>query len=139
MSNNLFAVSVTVNTMAFAKELSGVANSTENLYKFMGYIRNHAIIVTGRSSDDHYQKAFRLAESIFGPLSNTTIGVNNTQSFLIPPDGSKEGWSVSDIGDDRRNEFYAALVDLNLCVDAIELYFGGDDNIPCITRTYKSS
>ncbi|MGI9410256.1 MAG: hypothetical protein ACR2OV_09295, partial [Hyphomicrobiaceae bacterium] len=35
--------------------------------------------------------------------------VNGYRTFLIPPDGSKEGWAESEEEDERRNSFVAWL------------------------------
>ena len=78
----------------------------------MGYERNHAIIVSSCVDDDTFALAHAAASNIFGarmvsqPVS--TI-VNEQRSFLIGPDGSKEGWSDSAWGDRKRNEFVAWL------------------------------
>lgn len=74
----------------------------------MGYLRRHAIVVTG---DDYEESkdilaAHAKATEIFPWVSPICPPqVNGERSFFIPPDGSKEGWSDSDKGDERRNEF----------------------------------
>jgi hypothetical protein len=74
----------------------------------MGYMRHHAIIVTGydRAWAD---KAWRIAMALFPgqyiPL--VTSGINDYHTLFVGPDGSKEGWEESDDGDASR----AALVD----------------------------
>jgi hypothetical protein len=79
----------------------------------MGYIRHHAIVVTGHHQwlhDDTLPNIFeaheaalasgcRLVTPVVGP------GVNGTSSFLVAPDGSKEGWDDSDAGDTARDLF----------------------------------
>lgn len=81
----------------------------------MGYIRHHAIVVTGRHKWDHdptlpsiiearaaaVELGCRLVTEVVGP------GVNGTSSFLVAPDGSKEGWKDSDDGDAARDAFIA--------------------------------
>lgn len=81
----------------------------------MGYIRHHAIVVTGQHDWDHnptlpsiiearamaVELGCRLVTEVVGP------GVNNTSSFLVAPDGSKEGWKDSDDGDAARDAFVA--------------------------------
>lgn len=104
----------------------------------MGHVRHHAIIVT--SNDYEIKKAYSKALEIFGEnLSEITpITVNGYQSFLVPPDGSKEGWPESECGDDRRREFKdwldsQAYEDHSTPFSWIEVYYGGDDNEPMIT------
>jgi len=74
----------------------------------MGYMRHHAIVVTSwdkRSINTAHQKAKELFEGIL-EISNITSEVTNGyRSFLIPPDGSKEGWGTSDLGNEARNAF----------------------------------
>lgn len=71
----------------------------------MGYMRHHAIVVTSWKEDllkQAHDKALELEMSV----SNITDVVTNCyQSFLIAPDGSKEGWDESDKGDENRREF----------------------------------
>ncbi len=71
----------------------------------MGYIRHHAIVVTGQHEriSEARQAAVdagcRLVSEVIGP------GINATSSFLVAPDGSKEGWRDSDEGDAARERF----------------------------------
>jgi hypothetical protein len=81
----------------------------------MGYIRHHAIVVTGQHEWHHdpslptihdarkaaVEAGCRLVTEVVGP------GVNGTSSFLVAPDGSKEGWNDSDDGDTARDAFIA--------------------------------
>jgi hypothetical protein len=51
-------------------------------------------------------KAHKKASSIFPHVSKPVPHiVNGGASFLVPPDGSKEGWQESADGDARRAEF----------------------------------
>lgn len=73
----------------------------------MGYMRHHAIVVSSWSSDA-ITRAHVEAQRIFAPqqVSPTVRGVvNEEHTFLVGPDGSKEGWSESDVGDERRSAF----------------------------------
>lgn len=83
----------------------------------MGTFQHDAIIVTG--GDTEIVPVYEMAKSIFdrrrwGKLTpgytNLVTGIargpsNDQSSFLIAPDGSKEGWENSNDGDDRRDEF----------------------------------
>lgn len=99
----------------------------------MGYIRHHAIVVTA-SIKANAQKAYEKAIELF-PKTTTNIvedQVNGYCSFLIAPDGSKEGWSESLEGDINRglfidylNEF--AYEDGSNNVRYCEFFYG-DDN-----------
>lgn len=66
----------------------------------MGYIRHNAIVVTSWKSLEYVaQKARELGAQVVGPSESA---INGYSSLLICPDGSKEGWSDSDKGDERR-------------------------------------
>jgi len=75
----------------------------------MGYNVEHAIVV---SSWDKtlLRKAHKKASAIFPHVSELVAHVaNGGASFLVPPDGSKEGWDESADGDQRRVQFVAWL------------------------------
>ena len=61
--------------------------------------------------------------------------VNGERSFFIPPDGSKEGWSDSDKGDERRNEFVEWLRSEGQ-VHWVEVCYAEDESN---TRTTRAS
>lgn len=92
----------------------------------MGYIMHEAIVVTGDSynwklqeepdcpQDIHnIRKAiyniYKECDSLEGNISDCVgeicgTGMNGTYAFLIAPDGSKEGWGLSQKGDDAREK-----------------------------------
>jgi len=74
----------------------------------MGYIRHHAIIVTDHGYGEHINEAHTKAvEMGCNPSAVIRSAINNYHSFFIPPDGSKEGWGESSLGDMRRGKFIA--------------------------------
>ena len=84
----------------------------------MGYMRHHMIVVT--TYDDRLiQQAHTKATEIFGRPERVGVhmavtpivvsAVNQYYSFFVPTDGSKEGWSDSDDGDQNRAEFITWL------------------------------
>ncbi len=99
----------------------------------MGYIRHDAIIVTS-NFDDHLEMARDKAEKL-GLICTLMAksGVNGYRSFLIAPDGSKEGWDSSDGGDAARSEWieWAKRGDCDdssgIWVDWVHVSFGGDE------------
>jgi hypothetical protein len=99
----------------------------------MGFIKHNAIIVTGEKGDVF--KANKKACKIFKKyLKNNTLvsevipGVaNNQYSFLIAPDGSKEGWENSNNADIAREKLCRWLHKKGVC-EYIEIRFGGDDD-----------
>lgn len=112
----------------------------------MGRIKHNAIIVT--CGQDIVSIVWDKANEVFeSKVTNIVSGVSNDYfSFLIVPDGSKEGWNNSDKWDSKRDYYFKwleeyELTDSNLkgiigtYVDCIEVYFGGDDEIAHIVRT----
>lgn len=101
----------------------------------MGFVRNHAIIVTG-TFGDWISKAHCKATELFPWVSPICPDqTNGSRSFFIPPDGSKEHWDESDHGDSRRASFkdfldllcrqYDEYGSSPLCW--VEVRYGGDD------------
>lgn len=71
----------------------------------MGYMRHHAIVVTG-FSQERVDLAHSRAQQFGNSVSDIVLSpLNGYSSFFIAPDGSKEGWEDSDNGDDNRDEF----------------------------------
>jgi hypothetical protein len=90
----------------------------------MGYIRHHAIVVTG--SGNEIQQAHEKAKEIFEHLVSEIVNseMNSYKSFFVAPDGSKEFWEESNIGDKNRAEFvkYLKIEDIAFC----ELFYGDE-------------
>ncbi len=81
----------------------------------MGYIRHHAILVTSYNKE-YAEEAHEKATEIFAGTEDLTAGsllpsplmvspANSYYTFVVPPDGSKEGWKTSDRGDECRERF----------------------------------
>ena len=108
----------------------------------MGYIKHHAIIVTGWQYDkviaanekakQIFKDSFKtsLAAEKIKVISDVIEGVVNAQySFFIAPDGSKEGWSDSDFADNARAKFIKWIKSGEAgYVEYAEICFGGDDS-----------
>lgn len=98
----------------------------------MGWIRHHGIVVTSEQRDE-LKAAHAKAVEIFPAVSAILDGVvNNSGSFFIPPDGSKEGWQESKDGDKRRDVFVEYLVSSHM--DWIEYALDCDNGEAGITR-----
>ena len=68
----------------------------------MGYIVNHSIVVTSWC-DDVLAEARAFAVATGAHVSEVVPAqVNGGGSFLVAPDGSKEGWAESAAGDKQR-------------------------------------
>lgn len=122
----------------------------------MGYIKHDTVVVTSwdekrlqkarEKAVELYTKAFsknslyteedkKTLKSEFGEknfvISPIIQGVANGQcSFLIAPDGSKEGWEPSDLSNQAREEFleWLKLDEDELYCEYIHIRFGGDDS-----------
>jgi hypothetical protein len=98
----------------------------------MGYIKHDAIVVVS-CKDELLEAAHAKAKDL--DLVVTDIGarvVNFYRSFLICPDGSKEGWDRSDDGDAAREAFLQwcreqRYEDGSNSLDWVHVRFGGDD------------
>jgi hypothetical protein len=98
----------------------------------MGYIRHDAIIVTGW--EDVVVEA---AAAMAGELGLLVIGpsvatMNYYRTFLVCPDGSKEGWNQSDDFDAKRAEFLRYLnsvrnEDYSNLLEWAAVSYGSDD------------
>jgi len=95
----------------------------------MGYMRHHAIIVTGWDKKC-VKKAHDKAKEIFNEnvTQITLVVINGYCSFLIPPDGSKEEWDESNEGDEKRQLFKLWLQNNHdLYLDWVEIQYGDDE------------
>jgi hypothetical protein len=111
----------------------------------MGYMRHHAIIVSSWSKEEA-EKAYNHAVEIFGKqvTALTPEAMNGYVSFLVPPDGSKEGWEESDAGDVRRSELKAFLRSLayedgSTSVNWVEVLFNDDEDEESICDSDRKS
>jgi hypothetical protein len=113
----------------------------------MGYIKHHSIIVTSPFKTD-IETAHNVAKSIFkessydpyNNIDNLITGifegiVNSCYTFFIVPDGSKEGWNLSDQCDEARNKFLTWMHGNDTGCDYIEIEFGGDDPYNAIVKS----
>ncbi len=93
----------------------------------MGYMRHHAIVVTGQ--EDRIALAHEEASKRFDSRYLTGVtetAVNGYRSFLVAPDGSKEGWTESKEMDELRRSFVAYL--RTQFLGWVEVQFDDDDN-----------
>lgn len=103
----------------------------------MGYMRHHAIVVSGLTQDDMPGIVLAKAREIFGedqigkPVYATT---NGYWTLLVPPDGSKEGWDVSNNGNTNRDTFIAFLKTMWHYVEWVEVQYADDEGMTCVCR-----
>ena len=69
----------------------------------MGYIRHNAIVATAWQDGAADALAAYAAEIGADAVAGPEV-VNGYRTVVIVPDGSKEGWSSSDEGDERRQK-----------------------------------
>ena len=99
----------------------------------MGYIKHKAITVTSWDSEK-LEKVHTKAKSVCGDRVSEIIKspVNGYISFIVCPDGSKEGWDSSEQGDKEDSELVdfineQAYEDGSNSISYIH-YFYGEDN-----------
>ncbi len=93
----------------------------------MGLIQHNAIIVTGWEIEGAHELAVEAFGSLVSPL--VPGAASQTYSFLIAPDGSKEGWSTSDKYDRLRSQFKDQLESLaDFHGYWVEVCFGENEN-----------
>lgn len=97
----------------------------------MGYMRHNAIVVTSYQHE-LLEQAHAVAVGLGMSVSVITSEVTNGyRSFLVAPDGSKEGWYQSDIGDEQRAKLAAWLTgqayeDGSTPIEWVEVQFADD-------------
>ena len=98
----------------------------------MGYIRHHAIAVTS-FNNGLIKKAHEKAIEIFQNRTSNILDSNikGFKSFFIAPDGSKEGWVESNIGDVERKMFIDWIKEYDYSDGSNDIsfceFFYGDD------------
>lgn len=97
----------------------------------MGYIKHHAIVVT--AGDKGNANTGKQKAEALGLECTTIVGsrINGYYSFLIIPDGSKEGWVDSDKGNEARSAWIAWVKESyikGVWLDWALVRFGGDDS-----------
>lgn len=120
----------------------------------MGYMRHQAIIVTGPAEDNHGINGInmRVVRAKIVSIANgfkdvggqaavcavtqcTPTSMNGYSSLLVAPDGSKEGWEISDLGDKTRNAIIIYLETVkDRGVDYVEVQYADDDGVTEIQR-----
>lgn len=100
----------------------------------MGYMLYHAIIVSTRTpSPAPIREAWAAATYLGCTVTNWVSNhINDVRTFMVVPDGSKEGWPESNVGDDRRKEFVDWLktqeyADGSSSYHWVELSYGDED------------
>lgn len=101
----------------------------------MGYIAHDAIIVTGWNKEDVTKARDVASECGLGHLLsgvNESL-INGYYSFCIFPDGSKEGWDMSNHYEERRAQ-WMEWMDREGRANFVCIRFGGDTESPYITK-----
>lgn len=98
----------------------------------MGYIRHHAIVIVSannRMIELAHETAVEYKCTVT-PIVDSTV--NGYRSFLVCPDGSKEGWLESEAGNEQRELLIKWMNskrydDGSSSLSWVEVEFGGDD------------
>lgn len=105
----------------------------------MGYMRHHTIVVSSCNETLITKAHTKLTDLIIAspdeemwvsPISPPLM--NSYRSFFFAPDGSKEGWNTSDVGDKIRSAFISWLKkqcypDGSTMLDWVEVQFADED------------
>ena len=112
----------------------------------MGYFRSHSMIFEGyieynednQRNESMLENIHRKAIELFGSQVSDILGpfTNDSHSFFIASDGSKEGWSTSNEGDKNRDKLIKWMNTQLEYVDWVEVQFGDDFGV---TRILKHS
>ncbi len=109
----------------------------------MGYIRHHMIVVTSWQEDRIEEaQAFAAMQSAVFTTEVTPPCMNGYQSFMVAPDGSKEGWYDSVAGDRARSAITDKLADMYLHGADLEwvlVQFADDDGDDKIVDSYRAA
>ena len=114
----------------------------------MGYMRHHAIIVTGyeqEAVEEMRKVAVGLWNDVYTGHGDHLVSpvvaspMNGYYSFCVFPDGSKEGWVISKAGDEIRDALIETLNTLRFSdksspFDWVEFQYGDDGRVTRITR-----
>lgn len=100
----------------------------------MGYLRHKALIVNGwdgkavAAAHDEVSALYDEHDDMAGLVSPVVPhAMNGGASFLIAPDGSKEGWHHSELGDELMDRA-KIIIAKHEWVDWCEVLCGGDDD-----------
>jgi hypothetical protein len=109
--------------------------------KKMGYMRHHAIVVTSWDRSliaKAHEQAVKLG-AIVTELTDVDKSCNGYSSFLVAPDGSKEGWEESEKGDEQRDKLVEWMDqqrydDGSSALGWVEVQFDDDEKQTLVTR-----
>jgi hypothetical protein len=93
----------------------------------VGYIKHEAVIATIWEGRNKAIEAWRdsLSERERGLVAGPLIAfANGDATYVIAPDGSKEGWADSNRGEELREQFIRLVK--NAKGDYVHVAFGGD-------------
>ncbi len=113
--------------------------TSKQLRGFMSYMRHNAVLVTSFSKK-LIEQAHIYAVDVFGDVTSIVESkVNGYLTFLVPPDGSKEGWKESNEGNEQRDKFITwlhsqAYEDRSNPFSWVEVQYGDDELETIIVR-----
>lgn len=96
----------------------------------MGYMRHHGMLVTSWQPEaivKAHNKAIKLGLAV---TDITPSGINGYTTFAVVPDGSKEGWTPSELGDLARDKYVTWLRGCyrkGLYLSWVEIQYGDEE------------
>lgn len=108
----------------------------------MGYIKHDAVLaVVSATEPDRIQELQVFCDGVPEPLRQYFLGpvggINGTVTFVVAPDGSKEGWEYSNQMDQLRGQFISIAKKARYH-EVLQLRFGGDDRTTNISFASES-
>ena len=105
----------------------------------MGYIRHNAIVVTVSICGDADEAAWTARSMGCVVIGPSEPCINGYRTLAVCPDGSKEGWEESQLGEEHRAQFRDWLdskrhEDGGTHYEWVEVSYGGDNRNSSIER-----
>jgi hypothetical protein len=99
----------------------------------MGYIRHTAIVVTSWN-DAHIKEAHKEADRLgLNPSLVLPSKINGFRTILIPPTGSKIGWTDANEGEKAMDDFCGWLRSSEMYFEWARVDYGDDDHDAAVT------
>lgn len=93
----------------------------------MGYIKHDAIVFTAWCEEKAIPVRDKAVEFGLQVTEFVTSNVNAYVTFVVTPDGSKEGWDTSNEGNEARENLLSWVKENKIFIDWVHVSYGGDE------------
>jgi len=103
----------------------------------MGYMRHHGMLITSWQPEAIVKAHHKAIKQGLVVTNIMASGVNGYTTFAVVPDGSKEGWTPSELGDLARDKYVKWLrgcYKKGIYLDWVEVQYGDDNNRTCVVN-----